>query len=345
VSLPSDAPTAPGGDVEAPPWLVASVRRMGLARPDQQVRAAPMTGGVSSDVYAVSAGDRRCCVKRPLETLRVAAEWRAPLERGDREEAWLRFAGRIVPDVVPRVLASDAEHHVFAMEFLEPAAFASWKALLMAGHAQPGVATVLGRALAALHRASAETPEAMARFADQSIFGALRVDPYFGAVARAHPALREALDEITAQVLAPRAVIHGDVSPKNILVGDRRVVLLDAECASVGDPAFDLAFCLTHLTLKAVYRPNWRGSYEDLARELISAYVEDLPAGGAADLAGRVARQMGGLLLARVDGKSPVEYLPEDARDVVRGAAIEVLRRPSPAPLDVFARVAGGLRR
>ncbi len=314
---------------------------MALAGEHEDVRATAMTGGVSSDVYAVSAGDHHFCIKRPLELLRVAAEWRAPLARGDREEAWLRFAGKMVPDAVPHVLATDPADHVFAMELLEPAKFSSWKALLLDGRADPRVASALGHDLAVLHRASASSAAVMARFADQSVFGSLRIDPYFGAVGRVHPGLREPLDEITAEVLTPRAVIHGDVSPKNVLVSDGRVVLLDAECASVGDPAFDLAFCLTHLTLKAAHRPTWCGLYGALARELQSAYCQDLASDDAQGLAGRVARQMGGLLLARIDGKSPVEYLASDVRDVVRRAAIDVLRRPSRTPLEVFNRVSG----
>jgi 5-methylthioribose kinase len=314
---------------------------MGLAGADEMVRGRPLTGGVSSDVYAVSVGDRLFCVKKPLEMLRVSAEWRAPLDRGHREEAWLRFAEPVLARSVPRVLASDPAHHAFAMEFLDPHAFSSWKSQLLEGRADPGVASALGANLAALHQASTASPAAMAQFADQKGFGALRIDPYFGAVLQVHPSLRYEIDQLTAEILAPRAVIHGDVSPKNVLVGAHRVVLLDAECASVGDPAFDLAFCLTHLVLKAVRRPLWSERYMLLARELLSSYCAELPMGEAEDLSSRTTRQMGGLLLARVDGKSPIEYLVNSDREVVRRIGIDILHQPPRTPLDVFDRVSG----
>lgn len=303
-----------------------------------------MAGGVSSDVYAVSVGKQFFCIKRPLETLRVSAEWHAPLDRGDKEEAWLRFAESVAPDAVPRVLATDPEDHAFAMELLDPQSFSSWKSELLEGRADPRVASTLGTHLAAFHQASATSPSVMAHFADQKGFGALRIDPYFGAVLRMHPSLNEELHQLSAEVLTPRAVIHGDVSPKNVLVGSPRVVLLDAECASAGDPAFDLAFCLTHLTLKAVLRPVWSQRYRRLACEMLSSYCEHQPATEANELCSRTARQMGGLLLARIDGKSPVEYLSNLDREIVRPVAIDVLRQPPQEPLGVFDRVSDAAR-
>ncbi len=339
------APTGRHSGGPAPNWLVDSLARMRLANDDDTITASRLPGGVSSDVYAVSVGNRMLCVKRPLHRLRVVAEWHAPLDRGDREVAWLRFAASVRPEAVPQVLGADHVTHAFAMELFDERQFSPWKNLLLKGRANANTASVLGAHLAALHSTSAESPDVMACFADQTMLRTLRIDPYFGAALEVHPDLRDELSSLTADILVPRAVIHGDVSPKNVLVGRGQSILIDAECASVGDPAFDLAFCLTHLVLKTVRRPLWSARYRDLASELLSAYCSNIVTTEPRGLLRRTARQMGGLLLARVDGKSPVEYLGDAQRKVVRRLAMKILRDPPDLPLSVFdlvpARIEG----
>ncbi|WP_158542963.1 phosphotransferase family protein [Phytoactinopolyspora halophila] len=332
----------PVGEDGVPEWLVESVQRMGLAAaPGERVWAKPLTGGVSSDVYEVAVGARRMCVKRPLETLRVSASWHAPIERGRREEEWLRFAAGVHQDVVPRVLGHDPEHNAFAMELLDQHEFPTWKSQLLEGQADPAVAAALGRQLAGLHRASAASAEVMRQFADQRAFDALRVDPFYRAVLRMHPEVEAELQQVIVDVLEPRAVIHGDVSPKNILVGAHRVVLLDAECAAVGDPAFDLAFCLTHLVLKSVRRPGWSQRYLALARDFLASYRDGLPADDEERVLASTVRQMGALLIARIDGKSPIEYLTSPQRATARQLGIDLLRQPPGSPLVVFGHASG----
>jgi aminoglycoside phosphotransferase (APT) family kinase protein len=325
--------------VAEPQWLAASVLRMGLAGETENIVVTPLTGGVSSDVYAVTVGARRFCVKRPLDALRVAADWQAPVERAEREQAWLRFAAGVVPSAVPHVIAVDPVDHAFAMELLDERVFVPWKTQLMAGHLDARTARWLGERLADVHLAAAAAPDVMAVFSDESMFRALRIEPYFGAVAEVHPALRDEMDQLSAEVLAPRTVIHGDVSPKNVLVADARVVLLDAECASVGDPAFDVAFCLTHLILKAAHSPSAVNGFAVIGRAFVAAYTSRLTPGDGPALCRRVSHQVGGLLLARVDGKSPVEYLSGEAQAVVRRLATTVLIDPPDDPMDVFPRI------
>jgi aminoglycoside phosphotransferase (APT) family kinase protein len=312
---------------------------MGLAGPGSTITGSQIPGGVSSDVWALSVDGRSICVKRPLARLRVAADWRAPLERGAREQAWLRFAAGVRPGAVPLVLGSDEVNHAFAMELLDLRRFSSWKELLLRGEMDVRAARRLGLHLAALHESSAASPTVMDTFSDQSTFKALRISPYFEAVLGRHPALRPEIATAVADVLVPRVVIHGDLSPKNVLVGDEEAVLIDAECVSVGDPAFDVAFCLTHLTLKAAHRPHWHVGYRQLAQEFVSAYCSHIAQEHVGDLLRRTGRQLGALLLARVDGKSPVEYLGQAERDVVRRLGIDVLRDPPPEPLVVMARL------
>ncbi len=308
----------------------AALERMGLLRPGEPARFRPLAGGVSSDIRRVEVGDRRFCVKRALPRLRVAADWRAPVERNRFEAAWMRTVAAILPDAVPELLGEDREAGLFAMAWLDPARFPLWKAELMAGRIDPEVGAAVGAALARIHRESAGRTDIARRFASDRLFHALRLEPYLEATARAHPAVADRLlrlAEITAATR--RALVHGDVSPKNILLGPAGPVFLDAECAWYGDPAFDLAFCLNHLLLKAVHRPDRLLPLLACFEALLHAHAAGLDRIAAEETAARTAALLPALLLARIDGKSPVEYLDrEEQRDFVRGIAIRLLREP-----------------
>jgi hypothetical protein len=157
------------------------------------------------------------------------------------------------------------------------------------------------------------------------------LEPYLVASARAHPdraAALESLVEVTAGTR--RTLVHGDVSPKNILVGPRGPIFLDAECAWYGDPAFDLAFCLNHLLLKCLWTPGAAPGFLQCFELLATAYLAGVSFEPGAALEARAARLLPGLLLARVDGKSPVEYLSAEAdRDRVRRVARALLADPA----------------
>ena len=126
-----------------------------------------------------------------------------------------------------------------------------------------------------------------------------------------------------------KALVHGDVSPKNILDSPLGPVFLDAECAWWGDPAFDLAFCLNHLLLKCVWRPHWSARYLESFDALAKAYFAGVDWEGPAAIEARVAGLLPGLFLARIDGKSPVEYITdEEDRMRVRRVARRFLLEP-----------------
>ena len=132
------------------------------------------------------------------------------------------------------------------------------------------------------------------------------------------------------------ALVHGDFSPKNILISDTKVVIIDWEVAWFGDPAFDAAFLLSHLYLKAFYHRRRFGGDIRLAQTARGAYLEGLRDKGAAPLAGRVARLLLMLLLARIDGKSPVEYITEDEDKArLRGFATAMLADGRPGFDDI----------
>ena len=296
-----------------------------------------LTGGVSSDVWKVEGGDRPFVVKKALARLRVAQEWTADVARSDREADYFEFVGRLLPDHVPQVLAR--AQGMFAMPYFSSQTHLLWKDELRQGRVDPEFAAALGAALAAIHSQSAARPALLARFRCDADFHALRLAPYLEATAQRHPDLSEHLQALVQTTLRHRhALVHGDVSPKNILMrrpsaayaGTAIPVLLDAECAWHGDPAFDLAFCLNHLWLKSVWVPSAKPLLELAFQQLAQAYRCRVDWEDPRALEARTAALLPALLLARVDGKSPVEYLDEAQRERVRRCARGLLlQRPT----------------
>ena len=306
--------------------MLAFLRRAALAAADEAPAAVPLTGGVSSDIWKVELRSGPVCVKRALPRLRVAQLWEAPVERNRYEWRWMQAAARIAPGSAPRVLAHD-EAGLFAMEFLDGARHALWKNELRAGRADAQFARQVGERLARIHAATANDAGVASQFATDASFHALRLEPYLLATARAHPDIAARLQSLAERTAATRvALVHGDVSPKNILVGPQGPVFLDAECAWYGDPAFDLAFCLNHLLLKCCWVPPAQEGFLACFDALAGAYLRvHAPEG----LELRAATLLPGLLLARVDGKSPVEYLTQETQKArVRRVARALLIAP-----------------
>jgi len=278
--------------------------------------AEALSGGVSSEIWKVG----NVCVKRALPRLRTAQLWEAPVERNRYERLWLEAAGKAAPGAAPRVLAADDAAGVFAMQYLP---LPVWKERLRQGDARPAFAAKVGATLAAIHSATAGRAEVAARFATDAIFHSIRLEPYLVATGRAHGDLEQIFQSLVDRTANTKVcLVHGDVSPKNILVADHGPIFLDAECAWYGDPAFDLAFCLNHLLLKCLWTPSARAAFLDCFDALSSAYLRGVP---FEDVEKRTASLLPALLLARIDGKSPVEYLTDQQKQVVRNIARELI--------------------
>jgi len=290
----------------------------------------PLTGGVSSEIYRVDLASGPVCVKRALGKLKVAADWHAPVERNRWEVEWMRIAGGIVPAAVPAILGEDRATGCFAMAFLSPDTHPVWKDLLQAGGVEMATAAAVGDVLGRIHAATADRSDIAARFPTDDIFHAIRLEPYLVATARVHPDLADRFDRLVETTrTTKRVLVHGDFSPKNLLIGPGGPVILDAECAWYGDPAFDLAFVLNHLLLKGAWRPQWRARYLDAYMALADAYFAHVAWETRATCEQRTAALLPGLMLARIDGKSPVEYLTgEPQKDAVRRFAQSLLGDP-----------------
>ena len=325
------------------------LRATGRAGASEPIEVRELAGGVSNVVLLVmlAARGERFVLKQARGQLRVQEEWLCPVERIWREVEMLRACGEIVRSAecgvridgplrpgVPEVLWEDRENYCFAMTAASPRA-KTWKELLLAGRTAlaPYIAAACGQMLGQLHAGSWKNATLAEQLADRTYFDQLRLDPYYRHAAKRNPDRAGQLAELVESVLANRlCVVHGDYSPKNLLVWPGHAWLIDHEVGHFGDPAFDLGFFLTHLVAKAVRAREACRKYLQLIsifwkeyRQLVAgvASTEELAA-----LMQRMMLNLAGCLLARVDGKSPLEYLTEDERRVIRQLGREWLIAP-----------------
>lgn len=283
-------------------------------------RCRQLGGGVSNTVVLVEGAGERFVLKQALPRLRVKDEWLADRARIWRERDSLEAVARLLPEGwVPKVLWSDEPNFLFAMEAApEPAEF--WKSRLLAGQIDAALAKRAGIALGLTIRETWKSPADAQRFGDQTAFDQLRIDPYYRTIARRNPDIAAEVTEWIAEMNDTRvALTHGDWSPKNMMVTPHGMFFIDYECAHFGDPAFDAAFCLNHLVLKSFHLPRHADSFLRLARIFFNWVFAVLPPEACRYFERATARHLAFLLLARVDGKSPVEYITgETVRNRIR---------------------------
>ena len=300
-------------------------------------RITELGGGVSNTVLLVETGDRRFVLKQALGKLRVEDDWFSDRERVFRESAAMRWlAPHLAAGSVPEILFEDRENCLFAMT-AGPREAETWKALLMRGEVDAGVAGTIGGMLANMVSASWRDPEAERVFGDQTVFDQLRLDPYYRTTAARHPELKPQFDRLMRESSSRRvSLVHGDWSPKNFLVSAGAVMAIDFEVIHFGDPAFDAAFLLNHLLLKSFYRPAWSGELSRAASAFWGACRAGVPA-ECGWIEPATLGHLGCLLLARVDGKSPAEYITDpELRARIREFARQLILAPPEHIADVF---------
>ncbi len=285
----------------------------------------PMAGGISSDIYRVEDAGRIFVVKRALSQLKVEAEWHADPARNGYEVAYLNRVRQIVPESVPTVYSHSEDGGYFTMELLGPE-FLNWKTLMLGACCDSNHARTAASILGKIHRETWGNLQIQSEFETTGGFHDLRLEPYLLTSAERHANIR---DRIRAEALRIRdsrqCLVHGDFSPKNLLFCEGQMMILDCEVAWFGDAAFDVAFLLHHLVLKSLHVAEQRDACLKMVGGAWSAYRGRL---GKDDVEAATVRLVPMLMLARVDGKSPVEYLPDREKDLVRAFAVDSIRHP-----------------
>ena len=299
-------------DIEDAPALLDYLQRTGRIASGEQPRIAILQGGVSNrTVWVERESGEAWVLKQALAKLRVPVDWFSSPERIHREALGLEWLARLAPpgSIAP-LLFEDRERYLLAMQAV-PEPHANWKTVLLGGTVCADHVRQFATLLAAIHREAHGRADLAEVFGDRAFFESLRLEPYYGYSAQHAPAAAAFLDSLIRETLDCRiTLVHGDYSPKNVLIHQDRLVLLDHEVIHFGDPAFDLGFSLTHFLSKAHRLPALRREFASAALEYWRVYSEALGAPEwAADLEPRAVRHTLACLLARAVGRSPLEYL------------------------------------
>ena len=318
-------------------------------------RVTKLAGGVSNLVLAVEFGPQKYVVKQSLARLAVAEEWLSPTDRVITEAETMELLGRITPTNVPTVFDQDAARHAITLA-LAPPSWADWKTFLMAGAVRPSVARTLGNVIVRWHIETCMSVELGHRLDDYAAFESLRIEPFHRTVARRVPEAAEMLTVLIDEMTARRfCLVHGDFSPKNILIspehpvgdgldGEVALWVIDFEVAHRGDPVFDVAFMATHLLMKSLAMPSSSDALDDSLRSFLAAYSAGVVE--AEEEQRRIlqidpaylGRHIGALLLSRVHGKSPAGYLDTHSELRASRLGIDLLSRPPSTTDELFAR-------
>ncbi len=304
----------------------------GYLQKDDPAVITQLGGGIANDVFKVESNGGALVFKQALSRIRVKSPWIIDAQRSNVEKDALKLMRRILgSEYVPEVLFEDEKNFIFGIEFA-PEGSEKWKTQLLRGEVDFEMAKQVASLLARIHNETFERAEVMRRFDQQQRFLECRVNPYYETIARCHPNLAGPIRSEIARILTLRKVlVHADYSPKNILILPEagRFWLLDPEAAHLGDPTFDIAFLLNHMLLKVVKVRRTRAKLLKAFLQMAKAYsstIRVFPTGWIEEYA---CRELGLLLLARVDGKSPAEYLNETDRNIVRRSGTRIiLERP-----------------
>ncbi len=334
-------------DIESDTELIAYLTAHGRTLPGEELVIVPLAGGVSNrTVFVQRANGDAWVLKQALGKLRVKADWFSDPIRIQKEALGIQWLARFTPPgTIPAFVFQDDAALIVAMAAV-PQPHVNWKHMLLAGDVRFEHARQFGRILGGIHRGGYQhRAETEPVFRDRQFFESLRLEPYYQYTAGQHSDAAEFYKALIADTRAHlHTIVHGDYSPKNILVRLEQLILLDHEVIHFGDPAFDLGFSLTHLLSKARHVADRGEAFLDAALVYWNTYLEalgDVPWRDA--LGPRAVRHTLGCLLGRVDGRSPLEYLTEAERHYQRETVVRLMTSPPTMIPDLIGAIGQAL--
>ena len=301
-----------------------------------QAEVEVLTGGVSNVVLAITTKNQKMVLKQALAELMVAQKWEADQRRAIVEANAIALFHKLSPDQVPNLVFLDPERFILILDRV-PVGSTVWKSDLLDGVINPDIAEVLGTTLAQWHNFGEKDKEARLQFMEDSLFEQLRIDPFYRFVAAKNETLKPVITKLINELEGDKTtIVHGDFSPKNIMVGmDDQVYILDFEVTHVGNPVFDLAFLLAHLLCKKFRtdEPLEEKLLGASAERFINAYEVIRPIDSSLSLHTAL------IALARVEGKSPVNYLDSSKQSALVNYTKDILGKGEEISIvDLFQR-------
>lgn len=316
-------------DIEDFDQLLGYLRETGRLGPVERPCVRKLSGGVSNKtLLLVRPGGESWVIKQALPKLRVQSDWFSDPARIAVEANGLRYLPRVAPKgSTTALLFEDPAEKLLAMEAV-PEPHQNWKQLLLEGEINPQHFGQFAKLLASIHRESFKLRHELAPiFADKQFFRTLRLEPYYEhsatVVQQAAPFLKELVEWTLSR---SDTLVHGDFSPKNVLVRNEQLILLDHEVLHFGDPAFDIGFSLTHFLSKALHLPEKRPEIVGATRFYWRRYLEEIRGmPWIPHLEIRAAHHTLAALLARVCGRSPLEYLDKEESVLQQQVVVEMI--------------------
>ena len=300
--------------------------KFGLLEKNTRFKCKKITDGVSSDIWHVNTSKKDFCIKRALSKLTVKEDWFAPIDRNNFEANYFKACKNLIPNSFPKILGHDNKDFVLAMEWFDNKRYNLWKKKLIAKEVSFKDAERVAIVLAKIHSFFFNKKRYEKTFTNDKTFFALRIEPYILFTSKFYPKYKKSfLEAAKSLTLNKSTLIHGDFSPKNILIGKKYPIILDAETACWGDPIFDLSFCSKHIILKGFFNSDTQNKYTKLLNKFIIKYFSNLKITNKNNTIKRYLNLLPILLLARVDGKSPVEYLNTKQKAHVRSFGQKLL--------------------
>ena len=261
-----------------PKEIYSSSINFGLLSKNQDYTSNKITDGVSSDIWHVKTANNECCIKRALAKLSVKEEWFAPSERNNFEAKYFTNCKNIIPESFPTLLGHDQKNYILAMEWFDNKQFVVWKKKLLEKSVSIKNGKRVGKLLGIVHKYFYKKKKFKKIFLNDKTFYSIRIEPYLVFTSKFYPELSSYYnDTINFLTTNQSTVIHGDFSPKNILIGKNFPIILDAETACWGNPIFDLAFLNNHIILKSILNKQIYKGYLNLSKSFLSTYLSQFP--------------------------------------------------------------------
>ena len=288
-----------------------------------------LEGGVSSEVYYVKTNKKEYCIKRSLKKLLVKKKWIANTNRIKFEYLWLKHCRNILKKNIPETFEFNSRKKYIVMQYLDTSDYKTLKELFFDKIVNIKTIKLISKHLYKIHTNSNNVKTKNIFKRNNKNFYDLRLDPYFNEVGRVYPRYKEYIKHLNKNYLKnSNTLVHGDFSPKNILIGKNKIVYLDAECCNFGDPVFDLVFFSNHLLIKSIFIQDKSKEFTRSYITFYKEYLKNLDAKKNKLYINRIIRMTPIMMLARIDGKSPVEYIKsKKIKNTIRNKSFLLLER------------------